>query len=153
RGNSWGFRYAQTDRDAAAQALERVGLSASAHRPLRALSGGQRQRIRLARALAAEAELLLLDEPMTGIDPASEEQLLELLHELGRSRTIVMVSHDVACVSRHVRHVACCNHGITTHPVEDMTPERLLQSYRPGNRALTHDPASCPFHPPQEHVS
>lgn len=147
RRSPWGVRYPAEDRRAALAALERVGLADLARRPLHRLSGGQRQRVRLARALAAEAELLLFDEPLTGVDPANEERLMELLHELGEERPIVMVSHDIACVSQHVTHVACCSGTLTVHPAAEMTVEALLAVYHPGTRPLHHDEAACPFTP------
>jgi zinc transport system ATP-binding protein len=145
RGSRWGPCYGSSDRAAAEAALERVGLADQARQPLHRLSGGQRQRVRLARALAAESELLLLDEPLTGVDPGNEDRLMELLHELGRERCIVMVSHDIACVSRHVTHVACCHETLAVHRAEDMTVERLLATYHSGSRPLRHDHDGCPF--------
>lgn len=156
RMHAWGWRYRSEDRDRALHALERVGLAEAAGKSLDKVSGGQRQRIRLARALAADAEVLILDEPLTGIDPGNEATLISLLHELNEDRTIVMVSHDVACVSRHVSHVACCNRRLTVHSADELDAERLHQLYHTHGhshgdcRPLHHDPASCPFTPEDE---
>lgn len=80
----------------AMECLERVGMSDHAERQIGELSGGQQQRVFLARALAQEAELLLLDEPFVGIDVASEQMIIELLQTLrAEGRTIVVVHHDL----------------------------------------------------------
>lgn len=146
----WGFRYNAAQHKAAADALERVGLLDKMHEALGALSGGQRQRVRLARALAGKAELLILDEPLTGIDPANEANLLKLLHEINSDHSIVMVSHDIACVSQHVSHVLCCNRQASLHEADSMSPEALHNVYHShaACRPITHDPATCPFTEP-----
>ncbi|MFW5859689.1 MAG: metal ABC transporter ATP-binding protein [Planctomycetota bacterium] len=144
----WGFRYSRADRERGLHALERVGLADQARRSLAELSGGQRQRVRIARALAAEAEMLMLDEPLTGVDPVTEEDLLGLLDELNRDHTIVMVSHDVACVSRHVTHVACCNGCVAMHTAAELSDVDVHHLYHaPGQcRPLVHE-HGCPIGP------
>ncbi|QJA05707.1 metal ABC transporter ATP-binding protein [Thermosulfurimonas marina] len=99
-----------------ARALERVGLSGMEGRLLRELSGGQQQRVFLARALVGEPELLLLDEPTTGVDFASQERFYELLGNLNREGiTILIVTHDIGVVDRHVKQVACLNRRLVFH--------------------------------------
>lgn len=101
------------DRSAVATALGRVQIGDLARRPIEALSGGQRQRVLLARTLAAEPELLLLDEPATGVDPATEEQLMSLLGDLAsHGRTVLVATHDLAGVMAHFPRVLCMNGGI-----------------------------------------
>jgi ABC-type Mn2+/Zn2+ transport system ATPase subunit len=91
-------------------------------RPIRALSGGQRQRVLLARALASQADLFLLDEPATGVDPATEEQLMTLLEGLAQDgRTILVSTHDLAGVIAHFPRVIAMNGGI----VADGSPSIL----------------------------
>jgi len=98
------------------RALERVGLSGMEGRLLRELSGGQQQRVFLARALAGEPELLLLDEPTTGVDFASQERFYALLGDLNREGlTILIVTHDIGVVDRHVKQVACLNRRLVFH--------------------------------------
>jgi zinc transport system ATP-binding protein len=79
------------------------------------LSGGQRQRVLIARALACEPELLLLDEPTASLDPGVQDDLFELLHRLNERMTVVLVSHDVGVVSRHVDKVLCVSGGVEEH--------------------------------------
>ena len=95
---SLGF-YSKADRTLAHDMLERVGLGKLYGRPLSALSGGQQQRVLIARALVSEPRLLLLDEPTSSLDDYVEQELFDLLQELNKELTIVVVSHDVAYVS------------------------------------------------------
>ncbi|MET8545886.1 ATP-binding cassette domain-containing protein, partial [Kitasatospora sp. NPDC004799] len=82
-------------------ALERVGLGPLARRPVGELSGGQRQRVLVARALADDPQLLLLDEPFTGVDVPTQELLTELLRQLAdEGRAVLMSTHDLPAAAR-----------------------------------------------------
>jgi manganese transport system ATP-binding protein len=95
----WTRRPGRADRAAVADALERVGLSGLAGRQIGRLSGGQRQRVLLARALAQEARLLLLDEPFTGVDLASEAAVTAVLRDLvDDGCSLVVSTHDLAAL-------------------------------------------------------
>lgn len=109
----WLRRPGPTDRVAARQALDRVGLGALADRQVGRLSGGQQRRAFLARALAQDAELYLLDEPVTGVDAATEEELMrELEVERQQGKAIVVSTHDLAGVAEHFTRVICLNETI-----------------------------------------
>ena len=98
-GLGWFRRPGTKERDVAAAALRRVGIPHLAHRPISQLSGGERQRTFLARLLAQEPDLLLLDEPFAGVDAASQETITNVLHGLrDAGRTVVIVHHDLATV-------------------------------------------------------
>jgi zinc transport system ATP-binding protein len=109
-------------REAALEALALVGAKELAGRMIGKLSGGQRQRVMLARALAAGCELLLLDEPATGIDAEATDSLYELLQRLNREGvTIFMVTHDTARISTVVSRILCLEEGTLV----ELSPEEL----------------------------
>jgi manganese/iron transport system ATP-binding protein len=133
----WLRRPRRADRAIAAEALDRVGLAHVARKRLGTLSGGQRQRVLLARAIAQEARLLLLDEPFNGVDAVSQDRLLGALAELrAGGAAVVMSTHDLA-----LAHLACdeaCllnRHQYGFGPVAStLTPELLRATY--GAHAL-----------------
>ena len=127
----------RSDRDKALECLARVGVDHLAAKALSDLSGGQRQRVFIARALACDPELLLLDEPTASVDPEGRVSLQELLGELAKSLTVVLVSHDVSVISRHVTSVACVNRTVHFHPRPEITPEMFGMMYQCG-------PHGCP---------
>ena len=125
-------RLLQRDRDAARLALERVGAHDLADRQIGRLSSGQRQRVLVARALATEPELLILDEPTTGVDMGMAEGLFELLDRLHHEEmTVIVVSHDVGVVAQYVDQVACMNRCLVAHgrPEEALRPDVLACMY------------------------
>lgn len=97
-------RPSAADRDIVREALASVGMEAEETRPFGGLSGGQQQRVLIARALAQRPEILLLDEPTTGIDTAAQRQLIDLIRRLHRAYrlTIVFVTHDINAISPFV---------------------------------------------------
>lgn len=138
RGHGVGS-YRAVDRDAARAALSEVGLSGLEKRPFAALSGGQRRRVLIARALACEPELLLLDEPTSNLDIQVEEQLYALLHELNRRLTIVLVSHDLGFVSQHVKTTVCVNRTVHTHPTGEVTGDVIRELFGRQVRLVEHE--------------
>jgi zinc transport system ATP-binding protein len=124
-------RLRPADRDAVEAAIERVGLSALARRPLTRLSGGQQQRAFIAKALAAEPRLLVLDEPTTGVDVEAQEALAGLLDRLHSELgvTILYVSHEFGAVEHFVRRLVLVRERI----VFDGPPSELPDMW--------HDPS------------
>lgn len=108
-------RYGKADREAAMRALERVGIAELAGRRLSALSGGEFQRLLIARALAVEPKLLMLDEPTASVDAGSREKIYTLLAELNRNMTVILVTHDLLAVSSQVRTLACLSGRLVYH--------------------------------------
>lgn len=109
------------DRRQALAALAETEAADLKDRSFSALSGGQRQRVLIARALACAPDLLLLDEPTASLDPDIQDDLFELLHRLNERMTVVLVSHDVSVVSRHVGKILCVTRGIDEHPASEIT--------------------------------
>jgi len=107
-------RLGAEDRAAARHAMEEVGIAHLSERRIGTLSGGERQRVFLAKALAAEPEVLILDEPTTGVDPRAREGFYRLLDHLNHDHhmTIVLVSHDTQALSLVVHRLVAVNHTI-----------------------------------------
>ncbi|MCS7235930.1 MAG: metal ABC transporter ATP-binding protein [Armatimonadota bacterium] len=137
-----GRRFRPEDRTAAVVALRTVGLWEVRDRLVGRLSVGQQQRVFVARALANEPELLLLDEPTVGVDPEGEERFYGLLHRLNQERgtTVVLVSHDVAAVAREVSQLACLNRTLFFHgpPEEALRAGTLEKLYGTRSLLVTH---------------
>ncbi|NTW55186.1 MAG: ABC transporter ATP-binding protein [Chlorobaculum sp.] len=108
-------RYGREDRQKALDALETTGLASLAQRRIGALSGGELQRALIARALAGEPELLLLDEPTASVDPEMKTTIYDLLDQLRKQHTIVLVTHDTGTIGRHVSRIACLNCTLDMH--------------------------------------
>lgn len=95
-----GRKFSPADREAVSWALEMVGLQEYRQRPVSHLSGGQKQRVAIGRALAGQPELMILDEPAVGVDPAARERFYHLLADLNKELglTLILVSHDIGAV-------------------------------------------------------
>jgi manganese/iron transport system ATP-binding protein len=125
-------RTSRDDRQAAEAALERVGMANLRHRLIGELSGGQRRRVLLARALANNPTLLLLDEPMAGLDATAQHQLLDIISELrDEGTTIVLSTHDLSCVFSWCQQVACLNCRLIAFgsPSEILTEKVLNETF------------------------
>jgi manganese/zinc/iron transport system ATP- binding protein len=128
----WCLPVTRKHRRAALEALERVGIADLAKRQISHLSGGQQQRTFLARALAQDADLYLMDEPFAAVDAATERVIVDLLQELKRAgKTILVVHHDLQTVVDYFDHVILLNMRIVaTGPTrETFTKENLQKTY------------------------
>ena len=132
------------DREAARRALELVGMAELSSRQIGRLSGGQRQRALIARALAAEPELLILDEPTTSLDVQMTEGLYQLLAQLRQrlALTVIVVSHDVGVVAEQVDTIACLAGRIVAHgrPGKVLTEANLECMYGKEAVLFGHSP-------------
>lgn len=98
--------YTAAQKETAARQMERLGITDLSNRCYRELSGGQRQRVLLARALCATEEILLLDEPVAGLDPVVTKEMYDIIQQLNRTGvTVIMVSHDIAAAVRYATHI------------------------------------------------
>lgn len=127
----WYGIFAKSDHEKALSALKTVGLSDFAHRAFGTLSGGQQQRILIARALASEPALLLLDEPTANVDHDAEQKILELLQELKGKITILMVTHDLQTAIDQVDRVLCVQQGVISYSPQEVCEHYALGLYHP----------------------
>ncbi len=128
----WLRRAGRRDRDAVAEALQGVGMWEQRERPIANLSGGQQQRVFLARTLAQEGDVLLLDEPLTGVDAPTEETILSVLHNLHlQGRTLLMSTHDLSMAGNLCSKLLFLNRRIVAYgsAAETLTPETLRETY------------------------
>lgn len=134
--------------------LLRVGIHEAKNKRLGELSGGERQRVLMARALACNPKILFLDEPSSNMDAKGQSILFQLLATLNKELTIVLVSHDLMAMSKHVKSVLCVNRCVHYHPGSGLTGETLHEAYGcevdliahgvVGHRVLAnHDHSHC----------
>lgn len=123
------------------EALDVVGMKELRHQRIGHLSGGQQQRVFIARALAGEPDMLVLDEPTTGVDVQAQERFYALLKQLNRDMklTLVLVSHDIGMVSNYVTQLACINRSIHYHgEAEHFTEAQMTKAYGSDMHVVTH---------------
>ncbi|MCA1961352.1 MAG: ABC transporter ATP-binding protein [Desulfomonile sp.] len=131
--------YTKADRIAAEEALRTLHVWDLRRKHFSALSGGQRQRVLIARALAPNPRLLLLDEPTAGLDVAIEGEFYELIRGFARKMTVVLVSHDLGFVSQLVHKVVCVKRSVVTHATSDITGEIISRVYGSEMKMVLHD--------------
>ena len=122
-------RYTQDDKRMVAEALHQVEMLELKDRQIGQLSGGQRRRVYIARALASDPKILLLDEPTASVDSRVVGNVYELLQNLNQRVTIILVSHDIGVVSSYVKTIACLNRRLIYHASKEITPEMLEAAY------------------------
>ena len=129
------------ERRAAADVLSRLGIERFADRHIRALSGGQQQRAFLARALLGGPDLLLLDEPTSGVDVRTRHEVLHLLDELNQDGLAILLStHDLNGIAAHLPHLVCLNREVigAGPPRDVLTPDVLERTYGARMEVLEH---------------
>jgi zinc/manganese transport system ATP-binding protein/zinc transport system ATP-binding protein len=133
RESGWRPWSSRRDRALARQALERLGIDHLRTRSIRALSGGQQQRVFIARALIGDPDIVLLDEPTTGVDIKTRHDVMHLLGELHRGGlTIVLTTHDLNAVASHLPRLVCIGEGRVVAdgtPPQVLTPDVLRDAY------------------------
>ncbi len=130
--------YSRHDHQIAARVMAEAEIADLARRRIDQLSGGQLQRVLVARALACEPRILLLDEPTANIDMRVENELFDLLKQLNERMTILVVSHDIAFISGYVHRVACLNRTLVCHRTEEIDAQAIKELYGGEVRMVHH---------------
>ncbi|MEE9441970.1 MAG: ABC transporter ATP-binding protein [candidate division Zixibacteria bacterium] len=142
-GKSWGG-FGKEDQLVAEKSLDEVEIQNLALRPFGELSGGQRQRVLIARALATNARILLLDEPTAHVDLGVQDEIYNLLQKLNELMTIVMVTHDAGFVAPFIKSVVCVNQKVVMHPTHAVTGDIIAKLYGGEVRYVSHSDVTCP---------
>lgn len=132
RKNNLFKRLTKKDKDISTEALEKVNMLEFAQRQISQLSGGQQQRVFIARSLAQQADLYLMDEPFVGVDAATEESILRLLSEMKKEgKTVVIVHHDLQTAYEYFDHIVLLNTRLVASGPKDevFTPKLLQEAY------------------------
>ncbi len=138
---SWFGRPSKLDKNMVRECLERVNLWEMRSSPVTELSGGQRQRVFIARALAQEASILLMDEAFSGVDVGAQEGIVEVLQSLRDEGRIVIIStHDLTNIAERFDKILCINHHMCAYgpPDEAFTPEVLEELYGSHGLEFSH---------------
>ena len=117
------------DKKIVERSLRQMDILDLAKRSINELSGGQRQRVTIARALATEPKILLLDEPTSSVDSRSSSQLYDLLAELNQSISILLISHDLTAISTYVKTIGCVNRRLVYNGQKEITAEMVSSAY------------------------
>lgn len=123
--------FSQQDKEIAKRSLERVGLEDRAESPFGLLSGGQIQRTLIARALASEPDILLLDEAMAGVDPSAFKEILNFLLTMKGEITILLVTHELMAVAPQMDRLLCINRSLTPYTQNEVCGHYAMGLYHP----------------------
>jgi len=123
------YKFSNEDKEATDELLEKVGIYKLARRQISALSGGEFQKMLIARALAVNPKVLLLDEPTASVDASSRDQIYALLEELNKHMTIILVTHDLLAISSQVRKLACLNGHMVYHGEPELNEKIVNNLY------------------------
>ena len=138
-GKHTGFGgFSKQDREIAGKSLAAVEIEDLSAVPIAHLSGGQVQRMLIARALAGQPEILVLDEPTANIDVQAEENIFSLLKHYNEHMTIIVVSHDIAFISGYVNRVGCLNRTLLCHETEAISGKTIEELYGAPVRMIHH---------------
>jgi zinc transport system ATP-binding protein len=131
-------RYSKQDKEITTHVLKTVGMLDHKGSQMGELSGGEQQRVFIARALATEPKLLLLDEPTASVDTAVQTEFYELLEQLKERMAIVIVSHDLSAISIYVDKIACLNVQLYYHGSTEISPDILEATYKCPVQMIAH---------------
>lgn len=130
--------FSNEDRKKSDELLEATQICHLKKKPIGELSGGQMQRVFLCRALINSPELLILDEPNTFVDKTFENNLFEILKELNKKISIILVSHDIGVISSYIKNIACVNGTLHYHKGSKYSEEFIQQGYCCPVDMITH---------------
>jgi len=135
-----GRGFSGADVDAVERALEVAGIASLREKRIGDLSGGQQQRVFIARALAAEPEFLILDEPTVGVDQKAQHDFYTLLGRLNRKEgmTLLLVSHDIGVVAKNASRIACVNLSVSMHDARKGIDRALVCAYGSDYARVPH---------------
>jgi zinc transport system ATP-binding protein len=138
-GNRTGLRpfYNKAEKQTARENIEKMGLTPLTKRCYRELSGGQQQRVLLARALCATRKMLLLDEPVSGLDPKVTSEMYELIESLNKTDgiTVIMISHDIEAAVKYADHILHIGHEVFFGTKEEYLKSAFAQTFLKGGEA------------------
>ncbi len=138
-GNRTGLRpiYNKEEKRIAKENIEKMGLTALTKRCYRELSGGQQQRVLLARALCATRKMLLLDEPVSGLDPKVTAEMYDLIESLNKKDviTVIMISHDIEAAVKYAKHVLHIGHDVFFGTKDEYLNSALSKAFLKGGEA------------------
>lgn len=124
--------YNKAEKELARQNMEKMGISSLSRRCYRELSGGQQQRVLLARALCATRKILLMDEPVSGLDPRVTAEMYDLIRRLNREGvTVIMISHDIAAAVHYASHILHIGDEVFFGTVEEYRQSSLASRFLP----------------------
>ncbi len=138
RYKGMGKSYSRQDSEAAVEALETVGMEDYQDRHISSLSGGQIQRVLIARSIVDKPKILLLDEPLAGVDSKAQLSFYRLILKLNRTMAIVFVTHDISVISEYFDTVLCLNRKLFYHGPKEGSIGKLEDTYGCPVEVIAH---------------
>jgi len=135
-------RFTKEEETSVSKALRQVGMEQYKNRRIGGLSAGQQQRVFIARAIANQPKILILDEPTTGVDASTQGHFYDMLHRLNEDEgiTVVLITHEIGIVNRHITQVACLNQRLIYHGnhEEFCRSEEFRKMLANGHHLISH---------------